>query len=41
VELSGDVALEAPDDLVLGDAFGGAALDGGDGLGVPVHADDD
>jgi hypothetical protein len=38
VELAGDVALEASDDLFLGQAFGGASFGVGAGAGVPAQA---
>lgn len=39
VDLAGDVALEAADDLGLGQALGGAPLDVGAGGCVVAHAD--
>src|SRR3954453_9520078 len=48
IDLAGEVALEAADDLALGQALGGAAGGGGGGAGgdvvdgrlVPAHAND-
>jgi len=40
VDLSGDVALQAADDLRLGQALGGAPLDVGSGGRMVAHADD-
>src|SRR4029450_6454274 len=40
VDLSGDVALEAADDLAFAEAFGGASLDVGAGGLVVADADD-
>ncbi len=39
-DLACDEALETADDLLLGETFGGAALDVGDGGFVPPHAHD-
>src|SRR5260221_10663267 len=41
IDLAGDVALEAADDLGLGQALGGAPLDVGAGRGVGAHPGDD
>src|SRR4051812_49963607 len=41
IDLAGEVALEAADDLALGQALGGAAGDVVDGRLVPAHANDD
>ena len=41
IDLAGDVALEAADDLFLGQAFGGAPLDVGAGRRVRAHPGDD
>src|ERR1700691_2518336 len=41
VDLAGDISFEAADDLFLGQALGGAALDVGTGGGVVAHAGDD
>ena len=41
VDLAGDVALEAADDLGLGDALGGASLDVGAGAWVAAQAAED
>jgi hypothetical protein len=40
VDLADEVALEAADDLPLGQAFGGASLDVGAGGFVVAHPDD-
>jgi hypothetical protein len=41
VDLSGDAALEAADDLGFGASLGGATLDVGAGGRVEAHADED
>ena len=41
VDLAGEVALEAPDDLSLGQPLFGSSFDVGDGRCVPSHSDDD
>src|SRR5215204_5361255 len=41
VDLAGHIALEAADDLALGQALSGAAVDVGDGRRVPAHPDHD
>src|SRR5512132_1830292 len=41
VDLTGHIALEAADDLALGQALSGAALDVGDGRRVPAHPEHD
>src|SRR5512132_2510305 len=41
VDLAGHIALEAADDLALGQALSGAAFHIGDGGRMPAHPDDD
>src|SRR4051794_11527608 len=41
VDLAGDVAFQAADDVFLGEPVAGSSFDVGHGRRVPAHADDD